>query len=55
MLDAPVVFALVCLATGSVEYSNERYESVLGFYSSMPDEVRELFTVIEYRAYKVRN
>lgn len=55
MNDAPVLFALVCVASGTVEYTSTQYSAVEGFFNSMPDEVRDLFAVIEYRAYKTRS
>ena len=54
MNNAPVLFALVCLASGTVEYTSYQCSAVEGFYNSMPEEVRELFAVIEYRAYMIR-
>ena len=50
MDDCPSIYALVCVATGSVEYTSDREKSVLGFFETMPEEVRGLFSVIEYHA-----
>ena len=50
MFDYPVLFCLVCVASGTVEYSSTNRAAVDGFFLSMPEEVRELFVVIEYRA-----
>ena len=50
MNDFPVLFCLVCVASSTVEYSSTNKSAVNGFYLSMPEEVRELFSVVEYRA-----
>ena len=50
MLDFPDIYALVCLPSNTVEYSSISQKAVLGFYRSLPDEVRELFGIVVYRA-----
>ena len=50
MNDYPVLFCLVCVASGTVEYSSTNKAAVNGFFLSMPEEVRDLFVVVEYRA-----
>ena len=54
MLEFPFVYALVCFSTGTIEYTSDRLTSVEGFYNSLPEDVRESFGIIEYRATKQR-
>lgn len=50
MNDYPVIFCLVCLPTATVEYTSISRKAVQGFFDCMPEEVRDLFEVVEYRA-----
>lgn len=50
MFEFPDLYTLFCLPSGTIEYSSTSKNAVLGFYRSLPDDVRELFGIVVYRA-----
>lgn len=50
----PILYCLVCLSAFTVEYSSCNFSSVRGFYDLIPEELRELFVIVEYRVNQVK-
>lgn len=50
MNDYPVVFCLLCVPSMTVEYTSVNRRAVEGFCNCLPEEVRDFFAVVEYRA-----
>lgn len=44
----PRLWALVCVATQTVEYTSTRYSSVASMFSTIPETVRDNFAVCRY-------
>lgn len=49
-IEAPAIYALVCVASNTVEYTSTVLSAVKGFFDCLPDEVRDFFVVVTYRA-----
>lgn len=44
----PRLWAIVCVSTGTVEYTNQKYSAARGFWSGIPDILRSQFDLIRY-------
>ena len=51
MQEYPRLWALVCISTETVEYTNTRFTAVKGMYNTLPHELRENFAVVRYDAF----